>query len=314
MSGIISGPVRTLVAYRRQAVICLMLFFLCGCTTTVKPYSSGSLPPPTNNKISDKDKIGHLPVKDLVAAGKSYLAHGNDSMAELYFSIALAKDSDSIPALFGIGEILRHRGHFETARGKFEQILTRNPGYSPALLALGRISREQGDYNSAIKRLNKALALEPEDPGIITELAITYDDLDQEPQAEPLYREVVKIKPDLASAHNNLGVNLLLQGRYPEAISELSRALNLAPRNKKTQNNLATAFLLNGEAGKALRVFENSVGKAAAYNNVGFLYMSKGLYDKAQKAFEEALAIDPIFYLKAQQNLERLSQLRDSSH
>jgi tetratricopeptide (TPR) repeat protein len=89
--------------------------------------------------------------------------------------------------------------------------------------------------------------------------------------------------------------------------------LNLDPRNKKAQNNLATAFLLNGEDGKAIQIFENSVGKAAAYNNVGFLYMSKGLYDKAQKAFEEALAVNPVFYVKAHQNLKRLSQLRNSS-
>jgi hypothetical protein len=41
--------------------------------------------------------------------------------------------------------------------------------------------------------------------------------------------------------------------------------------------------------------------------------MTQGNWEQAEKAFKKALATNPVFYSKAQQNLERLKNLRSES-
>ena len=41
--------------------------------------------------------------------------------------------------------------------------------------------------------------------------------------------------------------------------------------------------------------------------------MTQGNWDQAEKAFKMALAINPTFYAKAQENLERLNSLRSGA-
>jgi Flp pilus assembly protein TadD len=131
--------------------------------------------------------------------------------------------------------------------------------------------------------------------------------------AELLHQKFISLRPDNPSGYNNLGFNYLLQGRYTDAIPLFSRALALEPANMRSKNNLATAFLLNNQEVRALQLFEDTLGKPAAYNNIGYLYMTQGNWDKAEKAFKKALELNPVFYPRAQQNLDRLNSLRSQS-
>jgi Flp pilus assembly protein TadD len=117
----------------------------------------------------------------------------------------------------------------------------------------------------------------------------------------------------MSSGFNNLGFNYLLQGRYTDSISAFSRAIAIDPDNKRTHNNLGAAYALNGNEEKALQIFEKTIGKAAAYNNLGYIYMTQGEWDKAEKSFRHALELNPRFYTRAQENLDRLNRMRAKS-
>jgi tetratricopeptide (TPR) repeat protein len=41
--------------------------------------------------------------------------------------------------------------------------------------------------------------------------------------------------------------------------------------------------------------------------------MSQGEWDKAEKAFKHALDLNPRFYLRAQENLDRLNRMRSKA-
>ena len=59
---------------------------------------------------------------------------------------------------------------------------------------------------------------------------------------QTLYRATIALNPGCWLAHNNLGVLLAnLSGRLPEAISELEAALRIKPEDAKTHNNLGSA-------------------------------------------------------------------------
>jgi len=300
-----------LIAVRRGITVTFLLLFLCSCTSTIQPQTRpAELSSPPIELKDDESRLKNLSLEELVQNGNSYLSNSDDQWARLHFAAALEKEPNSVAALTGLGEILRRKGELNTARTTFGKALAIDGQYLPALLATARVSRAQGDNAGAMTFLNQALASSPDEIAVLTEMAMVHDSLGQETQAEPLYAKVVALSPELAFGYNNLGLNYLLQERHADAIATFSRAMSLDPGNRRTMNNLAVAYALYGDEETALQLFEKAGGKAAAYNNIGYIYMTKGMWDKAEQAFTHALDLNPRFYLRAQENLDRLNRLR----
>ncbi len=305
------------IAAAGKGIFCLLpLLILCACTTTIKPV--GSMPIASSSLKADKDtdqqhKLEKMKPAELMAEGQAQLGGGDIQLARIYFLKALEKSPKSAEALVGLGDVWRKAGGPQKARMAYEKALEATPGYVPALLAIGRLSREQGQVKEAENFLSRALAREPENVQVLTELALTYERSNPGPLADPLFQKVVQLRPDSAAGFNNLGYNYLIQERYPEAIHAFQRALSLSPENHVALNNLASAYALSGQAEKALEIFGKSQGKAAAWNNLGYIYMTQKKFDLAEKAFNRALQSSPRFYVRAQQNLEHLKSLQKSS-
>ena len=55
------------------------------------------------------------------------------------------------------------------------------------------------------------------------------------------YRQALRIDPDFAAAHNNLGVALANTNRMPEAREHFARAVGLDPGFEEARENLRAA-------------------------------------------------------------------------
>lgn len=82
-----------------------------------------------------------------------------------------------------------------------------------------------------------------------------------------------------------------------------------APQDKRIKNNLASAYILSGNERQGLAFFENTVGQAGAYNNLGYIYLVQKDYKNAEKAFTKALELSPSYYIKAGKNLDYIKAL-----
>ena len=293
--------------------ICIvLLIFLTACShkARVADYHAAKMAAMEAQQQADWNKekrMENLSAEKLILAGNSYLAHDNHQLAKLHFAMAVKKNPKLAPAYTGLGEALVLEGQLQKALGAFEQAITIDDGDKTALLALGKICRGQGKYVESQKYLEQAKTQFPDDPEILTELAITLDTMGREVEAEPLYRKVTELMPYHASAYNNLGFNFLLQKNYSEAVNSFYQALRLAQDNKRIRNNLAVAYLLTGEEQQAVNLLKRTVGEAGAYNNIGYIYMVHGECAKAEKAFERALDLNPHYYIRAQANQEQLN-------
>lgn len=300
-------------------VLALFLILLnTACTPATTPYHQKIAKLTVLDNADDStlgERIADLPAEELTEKGFAFFVQGNLELARLHFSAALQKKPDAIAPLAGMGQVFFAQGNIPRSREVFNTVLEKEPNNTTAMLGLARITRNQGDYSTAESLLERLYALHPEDTTIISELAITYDSIGQDKliKAEPLHQKVLALQPNKPSGYNNLGFNYLLQGRYSEAIPLFSKSLAMDSTNVRTKNNLATAFLLNNEELRALQLFETTLGKPAAYNNIGYLYMTQGNWDKSEKAFRKALELNPVFYMRAQQNLERLNSLRSQA-
>jgi Flp pilus assembly protein TadD len=287
-----------------------------GCATTVRPVQKSSERLAALQEIAasqEGSKLEDLGYDELIARADSFLVSGNDQLARLHYAMALKRMPASIPALMGLGAVFQKNGDQKMALGFFQQIVGQNPSHAPALAAIGIIHREQGSLDKAEVYLGRALAAQPGDPAILSELAITYDTAGKEALAEPLFLQVVALQPNSAKAWHNLGFNALLQKKYDRAVDSLQKALRLAPRDKRVTNNLALALALRGDEERAFSLLVNSVGKAGAYNNLGYIFMTNGQFDKAEKAFRQAMEEDTRYYVRAKENLDQLKMLRETA-
>ena len=76
---------------------------------------------------------------------------------------------------------------------------------------------------------------------------------------DPSGRSGIRIRPDDALAHNNLGAILLQVGNADEALTHLREAVRLDPTNAEAQNNLGVACRERGEDAEAIDHFRRAV-------------------------------------------------------
>ena len=114
---------------------------------------------------------------------------------------------------------------------------------------------------------------------------------------EPFPDEMVDGQPDI----------------YPEARYEVHESITLAfiaalqidPENTRIYNNLGLVFSKIGRHEEAFEAFKKGKDEAGAYNNLGYVYMTERNYAKAIEAFERAMELNPSFYEKANQNIQK---------
>ena len=104
------------------------------------------------------------------------------------------------------------------------------------------------------------------------------------------FSEEVKQIPDEAYRLTNDGKRYFDNGQYDKAIELLTKAVQIAPRYADAYNNLATAYIGNGEYNKAISFAKK---EAEVYSVLGNAYLKKDMLDEAIAAYKKALELNP---------------------
>jgi len=171
--------------------------------------------------------------------------------------------------------------HARLAVEKFPESAEVHIELARSLRALGLRRQAAETLESFFREHPKASAEVPAWLGIIR------DELGQWPQGEAAHRAALALEPNKASLLNNLGYNLLRQGRLEEARQVLERALSLNPDSRAARNNLGTVLAAQREA--ALEQFRRTGDPATAHNNLACALIEQGRYAEARKELEIAL-------------------------
>jgi len=119
--------------------------------------------------------------------------------------------------------------------------------------ALGRYDEATRSYQEAVRLNREAGAGSPWPPLNLGVLLARLDRLDE---AEPLFRESVRIDPRFPQGHYQLGTALEKKGRADEAVQELEEAARLDASYAEPHYALARLYRRRGNAEKADRALE----------------------------------------------------------
>jgi tetratricopeptide (TPR) repeat protein len=133
-------------------------------------------------------------------------------------------------------------GYWRDSRTLFQHAVDVTDGNYLAHHNLGVALAETPDgLEQAIVHFQAALRIKPDYARAHTDLGSAFARLGRLPEAMAEYRAALAVDPDLAVPHNNLGNTYAQAGRWNEAISEYDAALRLDPGYTDARHNLAEA-------------------------------------------------------------------------
>ena len=152
-------------------------------------------------------------------------------------------------------------------------------------------------YADAEAELRAAVRLAPEDAELHDDLGVALGskgDWDGEIAEE---REALRLNPKNASAHVNLGVALGSKGDWDGEITEEREALRLDPNNEMAHLNLGAALGNRGDLDGAIAEEREALrldpNNEKAHANLGVALGNKGDWDGEIAEYREALRLDP---------------------
>jgi adenylate cyclase len=191
----------------------------------------------------------------------------------------------------------------------FERAIEIDPDFSKAICQLGSIQTASvamgwpvapGALDRALELASRAYALDPSYFGIYIVRAGVHLNRGESREAESAARRVIEIVPNESIAHVFLGVALLQQQRFGEALASFRTAARTNPRASEIapmRGVIAVAQYRLGQTEEAVELWESA--RAANADLVTFRipliehYESIGQYDKAAEIAAEVMAVNP---------------------
>lgn len=148
-----------------------------------------------------------------------------------------------IPAVLAV-LTFREAGRFEGQEKLYTETLVKNPGSWISHNNLGSWLLGEKRLPEAIRHFKATLKLKPDSAEAHNNLGTAYSRIPGRiAEAIPEYEAALKIRPSFAQAHTNLGAALLeFPERRDEALVHLRRAVELNPGLSDAQHNLGSAL------------------------------------------------------------------------
>jgi len=193
--------------------------------------------------------------------GRQQTAEGFEQSIALYEQ-GLALDAGYAAAWDGLASIysdqaakglrLTEEG-FALAREAADKALIIDPDYSMSHALLGRIAMvHDNDLAAAARHYERALALDPVNPNILSNVASMLQNLGRLEQAILLNEYVSTRDPVNPLGHSKLGRAYFYADRWDDSIASYQTALRLSPGFIGARYRIGTALLFKGELEAAL--------------------------------------------------------------
>ena len=111
---------------------------------------------------------------------------------------------------------------------------------------LADVHKKKGQDAEAVAVYKRIISLRPDNATAHLYLGKTYEDMGQWDEATAFYEEAIRLKPDLAEAHQNLGMAYEKKGHSDKAIASYKAAIHHKPDLAEANYHLGVVYALKG--------------------------------------------------------------------
>lgn len=217
--------------------------------------------------------------------------------AEPEFARAIELDPGLVAARLHLATVLLSLHQPATAVTTLEPARAAQPNDPAVLTTLALAHSAQGDYEQALPLAEAAVRLAPQNVDAKYQKAIALQGLGRDREALPLFESVVAAQPRNAAALTNAALALVQQGRAKDAMPLYQRAAVLTPSDPVVHQDLGVAYLQQSEIEDAIREFQTGLKlddkNQQLHYNLGLAYKLKDDTGHAVPELEEAARLDP---------------------
>lgn len=144
-------------------------------------------------------------------------------------------------------------------------------------------------------------AVENKDVELLFEMALLYDELDEDEKAEEKYYEILDLMPTEERAYYGLAILYDKKEEYSKAIDFFQRSIELNPKYHKAFFFMANTYDQMGNKDKAIEYYKKALeieeNDFWTYVNLGAIYEEINENFEALKMIERAMALNPEHYM-----------------
>ena len=140
---------------------------------------------------------------------------------------------------------------FDASLNDLTRAVALEPKLAQAHYLRGNALMNSNDVDGAIAEYRTAIDLAPGQPRTYFQLALALRAKQDETGEEGALEQVLAINPQYAMAHSELGRILMNQNRLPEAVAQLTTAIEQNPRSEQAYYLLARVYDRLGDADKS---------------------------------------------------------------
>jgi len=182
-------------------------------------------------------------------------------------------------------------------------------------LALAVQYHQAGDLAQAEHLYRHILTVDPNHATALHLLGVVEHQRGKNDRAVEHIARALRLKPDYAEAHSNLGVVLKDLGRLDEAVASHREALRYRPDYADAHNNLGVALRELGRLDEAVLCYRQALrfqpDDPVVLNNLSIALQEQGRLGEAIACYRESLRLSPS-YAEAHSNLA--GALREQGH
>jgi tetratricopeptide (TPR) repeat protein len=168
-----------------------------------------------------------------------------------------------------------------------------------ANMDLAGVLDQEGHSAEAVRYYTAALALRPDNAGILVNRARALERAGETDAAIADYAQAIFLAPAYPTAHFDLGVMLHRQGKLDEAVKCYNKAIALDHNFANPYINLGNALAEKGDFKEAIRCYRRAIGltpdSALAHNNLGRALLRQGESEAAIAELREAIRLKEDF-------------------
>jgi len=180
---------------------------------------------------------------------------------------AISLDPDLAQGHRELGRVLfQYDWNWPESEREIRRALALNPNDAQTHVALStllRLLHREGEAKAESKLIHAIDPLTAKTAGAFLGRGIGYRTNDDYPQAIAEISKAVQMDPTLPRGHFQLGWTLAEAGQLNEGIAELERSVQLSPNNARFRARLAWAYAISGDEAKARAILADLEKRAA---------------------------------------------------